>query len=96
MKPDSLIIMGKSDTGKTHLAVAIANKLIENDKTVLMERLTNLSSRPYSILKASSAVSEADNEHKGEKLPILRFFLANFFICFVYFPLILFSSVSKQ
>ncbi len=45
MKPDSLIIMGKSDTGKTHLAAAIANKLIENDKTVLMERLTNLLDR---------------------------------------------------
>lgn len=42
MKSDSLIIMGKSDTGKTHLAAAIANKLIENDKTVLMERLTTL------------------------------------------------------
>ena len=45
MKPDSLIIMGKSDTGKTHLAAAIANKLIENDKIVLMERLTNLLDR---------------------------------------------------
>ena len=45
MKPDSLIIMGKSDVGKTHLAAAIANKLIENDKTVLMERLTNLLDR---------------------------------------------------
>lgn len=45
MKADSLIIMGKSDTGKTHLAAAIANKLIENDKTVLMERLTNLLDR---------------------------------------------------
>ena len=45
MKSDSLIIMGKSDTGKTHLAAAIANKLIENDKTVLMERLTNLLDR---------------------------------------------------
>ena len=45
MKPDSLIIMGKSDVGKTHLAAAIANKLIENDKIVLMERLTNLLDR---------------------------------------------------
>ena len=45
MKSDSLIIMGKSDTGKTHLAAAIANKLIENDKIVLMERLTNLLDR---------------------------------------------------
>ena len=45
MKSDSLIIMGKSDVGKTHLAAAIANKLIENDKTVLMERLTNLLNR---------------------------------------------------
>lgn len=45
MKPDRLIIMGKSDTGKTHLAAAIANKLIENDKTVLMERLTNILDR---------------------------------------------------
>ena len=45
MKADSLIIMGKSDVGKTHLAAAIANKLIENDKIVLMERLTNLLDR---------------------------------------------------
>ena len=45
MKSDSLIIMGKSDVGKTHLAAAIANKLIENDKIVLMERLTNLLDR---------------------------------------------------
>ena len=45
MKSDSLIIMGKSDAGKTHLAAAIANKLIENDKIVLMERLTNLLDR---------------------------------------------------
>lgn len=45
MKADSLIIMGKSDAGKTHLAAAIANKLIENDKIVLMERLTNLLDR---------------------------------------------------
>lgn len=42
MQADSLIIMGKSDTGKTHLAAAIANKLIENDKIVLMGRLTTL------------------------------------------------------
>ena len=45
MKSDSLIIMGKSDAGKTHLAAAIANKLIENNKIVLMERLTNLLDR---------------------------------------------------
>ena len=45
MKSDSLIIMGKSESGKTHLAAAIANKLIENDKTVLMERLTKLLDR---------------------------------------------------
>ena len=45
MKSDSLIIMGKSDAGKTHLAAAIANKLIENDKIVLMERVTNLLDR---------------------------------------------------
>ena len=45
LTPDSLIIMGKSDTGKTHLAAGIANKLIENDKIVLMERLTNLLDR---------------------------------------------------
>ena len=42
MKSDSLIIMGKSDTGKTHLAAAIANKLIKNGKIVLMGRLTTL------------------------------------------------------
>jgi abortive infection bacteriophage resistance protein len=34
--------MGESGVGKTHLAAAIANKLIENDKTVLMGRLTTL------------------------------------------------------
>ena len=45
MKSDGLIIMGKSNVGKTHLAAAIANKLIENDKTVLIDRLTNLLDR---------------------------------------------------
>lgn len=45
MKSDSLIIMGKSDAGKTHLVAAIANKLIENDKIVLIDRLTNLLDR---------------------------------------------------
>ena len=39
---NSLIIMGESGVGKTHLAAAIANKLIENDKIVLMGRLTTL------------------------------------------------------
>lgn len=42
MQADSLIIMGKSEVGKTHLAAAIANKLIENNKIVLIDRLTNL------------------------------------------------------
>jgi len=45
-KPDiqanGLIIMGKSGVGKTHLAGAIANKLIKNGKIVLMGRLTTL------------------------------------------------------
>lgn len=39
---NGLIIMGKSGVGKTHLAASIANKLIENDKIVLMGRLTTL------------------------------------------------------
>ena len=39
---NGLIIMGESGVGKTHLAAAIANKLIENDKIVLMGRLTTL------------------------------------------------------
>ena len=39
---NGLIIMGESGVGKTHLAAAIANKLIENDKIVLMDRLTTL------------------------------------------------------
>ncbi len=37
-----LIISGELETGKTHLATSIANKLIENDKIVLMGRLTTL------------------------------------------------------
>lgn len=45
MQADSLIIMGKSEVGKTHLAAAIANKLIENNKIVLIDRLTNLLDR---------------------------------------------------
>jgi len=45
IQANGLIITGKSGVGKTHLAAAIANKLIENDKTVLMERLTNLLDR---------------------------------------------------
>lgn len=42
MQSNGLIIMGQSGVGKTHLAAAIANKLIENDKIVLMGRLTSL------------------------------------------------------
>lgn len=42
MQNDGLIITGKSGVGKTHLAASIANKLIENDKIVLMGRLTML------------------------------------------------------
>ena len=42
LQSNGLIIMGKSGVGKTHLAAAIANKLIENDKIVLMGRLTTL------------------------------------------------------
>lgn len=41
-KNNGLIIMGESGVGKTHLAASIANKLIENDKIVLMGRLTTL------------------------------------------------------
>ena len=37
-----LIITGESGLGKTHLAASIANKLIENDKIVLIGRLTTL------------------------------------------------------
>lgn len=39
---NGLIITGESGVGKTHLASAIANRLIENDKIVLMGRLTTL------------------------------------------------------
>ena len=39
---NGLIIMGESGVGKTHLAASIANRLIENDKIVLMGRLTTL------------------------------------------------------
>ena len=42
MLSNGLIIMGESGVGKTHLAATIANKLIENDKIVLMGRLTTL------------------------------------------------------
>ena len=42
MQSDGLIITGESGVGKTHLAASIANKLIENDKIVLMGRLTML------------------------------------------------------
>jgi DNA replication protein DnaC len=42
MQASGLIIMGKSGVGKTHLAAAIANKLIEDYKIVLMGRLTIL------------------------------------------------------
>ena len=40
-----LIITGESGLGKTHLAASIANKLIENDRIVLMGRLTTLLDR---------------------------------------------------
>ena len=42
MQANGLIITGKSGVGKTHLAAAIANRLIENDKIVLIGRLTTL------------------------------------------------------
>lgn len=42
IQADGLIITGKSGVGKTHLAAAIANRLIEKDKIVLMGRLTTL------------------------------------------------------
>ncbi|MBR3324515.1 MAG: ATP-binding protein [Clostridia bacterium] len=42
MQSNGLIITGKSGVGKKHLAGAIANKLIEDDKIVLMGRLTTL------------------------------------------------------
>ena len=42
MQNDGLIITGESGVGKTHLAASIANKLIENDKIVLMGNLTML------------------------------------------------------
>ena len=42
MQSNGLIITGESGVGKTHLAGAIANKLIEADKIVLMGRLTTL------------------------------------------------------
>ena len=42
MQKEGLIITGKSGLGKTHLAASIVNKLIENNKIVLMGRLTML------------------------------------------------------
>lgn len=42
IQSNGLIITGESGTGKTHLVASIANKLIENDKIVLMGRLTTL------------------------------------------------------
>ena len=42
IQANGLIITGKSGVGKTHLAGAIANRLIEDDKIVLMGRLTTL------------------------------------------------------
>lgn len=42
MQNEGLIITGESGVGKTHLAASIVNKLIENDKIVLMGRLTML------------------------------------------------------
>ena len=40
MQNEGLIITGELGLGKTYLAASIANKLIENDKIVLMGRLT--------------------------------------------------------
>lgn len=39
---EGLIITGESGVGKTHVAAAIANELIEHDKIVLMGRLSSL------------------------------------------------------
>ena len=45
MKFNSLIIIDKSELGKTYLTADIANKLIQNNKIVLREKLTNLLDR---------------------------------------------------
>lgn len=42
MQNNGMIITGESGVGKTHLAAAIANRLIENNKIVLIERLNTL------------------------------------------------------
>lgn len=42
LQTKGLIITGEAGLGKTHLAASIANKLIENDKIILMGRLTTL------------------------------------------------------
>lgn len=42
IQAEGIIITGESGVGKTHLAAAIANKLIENGKIVLMGRLSSL------------------------------------------------------
>lgn len=56
---NGLIIMGESGVGKTHLAASIANKLIENDKIVLMGRLTTLLDRIKETFKDNT---KSENE----------------------------------
>lgn len=51
---DGLIISGESGSGKTYLATAIANRLIENEKIVLIGRLTTLLDMIKETFKNSS------------------------------------------
>ena len=54
-----IIITGESGVGKTHLASSVANKLIENDKIVLIGRLSQL----LDIIKETFKNSEkSENE----------------------------------
>lgn len=54
IEENGLIITGKSGQGKTHLADAIVNRLIEQDKIVLIGRLTTLLDRIKEIFRDST------------------------------------------
>lgn len=67
MQNDGLIIIGKSGVGKTHLAAAIANKLIANNKIALMGRLA--------ILSVSDMVKETFRDNTKSENELIELYL---------------------
>ncbi|CAL4317755.1 ATP-binding protein [Buchnera aphidicola] len=59
--PSNFIFLGKPGTGKNHLACAISNHLIENEKKVLLITISDL------MLKIKSQFNSIDKKYNVEK-----------------------------